>query len=428
MRRALALFLFAFSLPALADITVSTVTPAAGLISGGTVVHLHGTNLLGVPLACAPVQCSVFVQFGDVLGTVIFDSSDEIVVIAPPHAAGPVDLVVNVPINPMLTLKSAFTYQDPHDTTVRVLLPIAMGTPGTFNTQWQADVLAHNETTRSVDIAGTTVPSMSTRRLSFTSSSAVFLDIPRSIYEGITLTTHAHDATHDAESLGVDVPSVPETQFRRAVLLPGIPNDSRYRVLLRVYGYPGTYPVTIRTRDDQTQQLIDSQTVNLSGSGVAYLQLPLAAPASSPVVRIEVTAYAPIWAFITLTNNTTQNVTTITPAIGVAPAVVPPAFLSAGRWATPGTCMTVDDSGVAIVNTGCGVGHFPAPPVIDPDGHFEADGTFITGPIPFGPQPAHYSGVVDNGTLVLTIRTGTTTIGPLTLQLGSTVPCPFLCP
>jgi hypothetical protein len=427
MQRALALFLFAFSLPALADITISTVTPAAALIGGGTIVHIHGTNLLGVPLACAALQCSVYVQFGDVLGTVVVDSADEIVLVAPPHAAGPVDLVVNVPLNGPLTLKNAFTYQDPDDSAIRVLLPIAMGTPGAFNTKWQADVLAHNATTGSVDIAGTTVPPMSTRRLSITSSSAVFLDIPRSAYDGVTITTHAHDATHDAESLGVDVPSVPETQFRRALVLPGIPNDFRYRVLLRVYGFPGAYPVTIRTRDDQTEELINSVTAVMQGTGVAYLQLPLAAPAASPVVRVEVSANVPIWGFLTLTNNVTENVTTITPSITVAPDVPSTTTLTAGRWASPGYCLTVDSSTAALM-TGCGFGHFSVPPAIDPDGHFETDGTFLSGPIPTQPQPAHFSGVVNNGTLALIVRTSSSTVGPFSVQLGSTVPCPIPCP
>src|SRR5689334_11380097 len=98
MRRARTFLLFAFSLPLFAGITVQTVTPAASLITGGTIVHLHGTNLLGAPLACAPLECSVYVRFGDTLGTVISDTADEIVVVAPAHTAGSVDLVVNVPV------------------------------------------------------------------------------------------------------------------------------------------------------------------------------------------------------------------------------------------------------------------------------------------------------------------------------------------
>src|SRR5438067_2069827 len=131
MRPVLALVLFAFSLPLFADITVSTITPAAGVITGGTIVHLHGTNLLGAPLTLSPP------------------------------------------------------------------------------------------------------------------STGMFLDIPRRVFDAVTITTHVHDTTHDAESLGVDIPSIPETQFRPGVVLSGIPNDPRYRLLLRVYGYAGAggYPL-----------------------------------------------------------------------------------------------------------------------------------------------------------------------------------------
>lgn len=201
MRRILALLLFVFTFPALADITVSTVTPAAGLIEGGTIVHLHGTNLLGAPLACPALQCSVYVQFGDTLGNLIYDSAGEIVVVAPAHAAGSVDLLVNVPGNIPLTLKNAFVYQDPKSDTVRLLLPIAAGTQGVLNTSWQTDVLAHNGTTSPLVIAGTTIPPTSTRRLTLSpASTGMFLQIPRSVFEGLTITTHVHDTTHDAET------------------------------------------------------------------------------------------------------------------------------------------------------------------------------------------------------------------------------------
>lgn len=420
MRRVLALLLLGCAFPAFADITVSTITPASGLISGGTIVHLHGTNLFGAPLACASVVCSVYVQFGDTLGTVIFDSAGEIVVVAPPHAAGPVDLVVNVPVSPQLTLKNAFTYQDPGSDTVRVLLPIAAGTQGILNTSWQTDVLAHNETTASVNIAGTTVPPISTRRLTLSpASTGMFLQLPRSVFDAVTITTHVHDKTHDAENLGVDVPSVPETQFRRAVVLSGVPNDARYRGLLRVYGYPGSYAITVRVRNDSTEELLADQQLTLAGSDVAYLQLPISAAATAPVLRIEVTTTGtsdpPIWAFITLTNNTTEAVTTITPNVVIAPRSPSP-VLAAGRLG----CMNVTSAGVSV-GYSCWAATFP-PPLIDADGHFEVDGTYQTlgGAVPIkvgvfqsDPAPAHFSGLLIDGTLTLTIHQYST-VGPYT--------------
>lgn len=437
MRRTWTLLLFVCAIPAFADITISTVTPAAGLTSGGTIVHLHGTNLFGPALGCAALGCSVYVQFGDTLGTVIYDSADEIIAVAPQHVAGPVDLFVNVPLNPTLTLKNAFAYQDPKSDTVRVLLPIAAGTQGIFNTTWQTDVLAHNEMASPVVIAGTTVPPLSTQKLTLSpSSTGMFLTIPRSVFEGVTITTHVHDKTHDAENLGVDVPSIPETQFRRSVVLTGVPNDSRYRVLLRVYGYPGNYQTIVRVRDDSTGALLATQNFTLTASDLAYLQMPVTAAPSSPVLRVEVTTGAPtdppIWAFLTLTNNTTENVTTITPNVAVTPTSSA-SVLTAGRWAHNGYCMTVSPLGDASVSVAlqCGGGGSFSPPSIDGDGHFEVDGTFTygSGACCPSPEPAHYSGLVTNGTVVLTIRTQFQTIGPFTLVYGSTEPCWYgTCP
>jgi len=430
MRRVLSVLLFAISLPVFGDITVATVTPSSGLIAGGTIVHVHGTNLLGAPLACASVQCSVYVQFGDTLGKILFDSVDEIVVVAPPHAAGPVDLVVNVPVSTPLTLKNAFIYQDPGDTTVRVLLPIATGSGGLFNTSWKTDILAHNETTTSIDVAGTTIPPMATRPLTLLPpSTGMFLEIPRRVFDSVTITTHVHDTTHDAESLGVDIPSIPETQFRPGVVLNGIPNDPRYRVLLRVYGYPGGagYPLVVRIRDDQNGQLLDQQVYDVSRTDPAYLQLPVSAAPTSSVLRVEVTGAdrfaSAIWAFITLTNDVTQSVTTITPHVAIAPEA-PSTGLGGGHWSHAGNCMSVSGSFAVVSYGGCTVGSFNLA-YANPDGHFEVDGPSLGS---LCCNTAHFSGLLINNVMVLTIRTATQTIGPFTLIHGSTEPCAPSCP
>jgi hypothetical protein len=438
MRRALTLLLFALSLPVFADVIVSTVTPTAGPIGGGTIVHIHGANLFATPpVECEPLDCLPFVMFGDRAGSVTFDSDGEMMVIAPAHEAGTVDLMVKVPLSPALVLKNAFTFQDPANDTVRVLLPIAAGTQGMFGTSWQTDVLAHNETTLPVDIAGTTIPPLATRRLTLSNNSTgMFLQIPRRAFESVTITTHVHDATHDADSLGVDIPSIPETQFRRAIVLTGVPNDPRYRVLLRVYGYPGDYPLIVRVRDDQTGELVQNGNHSgydlVSSPELTYLQLPISSSAASPTLRVEVTGEfstgPPIWGFITLTNNVTQSVTTITPNIGVASEAPWQPFLQPGHYAHAGNCMTVTsgENGTATVNTGCGVAHIAAPINVGTDGHFEAGGSYQAhgGPL----EDARFTGLVSFGTVAFTIRTSTQTVGPLTFVYGSTEPCASACP
>lgn len=432
MRRALALLLLAVSAPvAFAEITISTITPAAGLVSGGEIVHIHGTNLGEPPVACAPLYCGLTVTFGATRATIIWDSVSEIIAIAPPHAAGAVDVVVQVAGSPAVTVANGFSYQDPKSDVVKLLLPIATSAAGAFNTSWQTDILAHNESTESLDVAGTTVPPLSTRRLALSPpSTGTFVELPRRVFENITVTTHVHDLVHDADTLGVDVPSIPETQFRRSIDLPGIPNDTRYRVLLRVYGYGSNSAVNVWTYDDASGSLLEEKTVTMAGSVPAYVQLPVGGQPGAARVRVGVTTAnandPPIWGFITLTNNVTESVTTITPSIRIAPTA-PAQTLTQGHWGHAGYCMTVQSQSVDL-HYSCSGGTFPLP-VVGADGHFEVDGLFSSssGPLPPFPPPspaAHYSGVLSGTNLTLTIRLESGgTVGPLLLQFGSTDPC-----
>jgi hypothetical protein len=91
--------------------------------------------------------------------------------------------------------------------------------------------------------------------------------------------------------------------------------------------------------------------------------------------------------------------------------------------------MTVNSNGSGtVVYGGCAFGTF-SPSFIDADGHFEADGSLSHGGACCPPpETAHFSGLLTNGTLALTIRTATQTLGPFTLTYGSTEPCSPLCP
>jgi hypothetical protein len=125
---------------------------------------------------------------------------------------------------------------------------------------------------------------------------------------------------------------VPETQFKRVVVICGVPSDARYRTLLRLYGYSRDTTVRIDVRDDADGALLLTREAALaSGLPVTGSDAP-AAPAyaqvaldslttpfagAHPRLRVVVSATGdaadPLWAFISVTNNTTQQVTTVTP-------------------------------------------------------------------------------------------------------------------
>ena len=409
-----------------ADATVSSITPATGLTRGGEIVHIHGANLIGAPLACPSVTCGVFVKFGDLYGTIIENSAAEIVVLAPPHAAGRVDVQVNVPVTPLITLTSAYLYVDPPATDqVRFLVPVAIGASGALGSNWQTEVVVHNENSEALTLAGATIAPFASGVVTLqpaAGSAGTFFTVPKNLADNVCANVRVHDTTRDGDSWGAEVPVVPETQFRRSVILLAVPADARYRALLRVYGYGATDTnVTVSFRDDATGEFLGSQTFPLQSS---YAQLPIAA--TRPRIRVQVTAdMSLIWAFVSITNNTTQQVTTITPAIAPT-AVAEPAVLTPGRWAGNGACVNVTGTTVTVT-AGCLGGTFPLPQ-LSADGHFEVDGTLtFGGPVPANPPPGHFSGVVQGNALTLTAVSSDRTFGPFTVRLGDPTPCGPAC-
>src|SRR5438309_6063934 len=126
-------------------ITISSVTPASGLITGSTYVHLHGRHLDYVPLTCPAPSCFPQVTFGDQFGAIVDSTFSELVVIAPPHAAGLVDIHVHLPGSDDVTLGQGYRYQDPTpDDMVRLLVPVAISATGVFGTNWRTEFLVSN--------------------------------------------------------------------------------------------------------------------------------------------------------------------------------------------------------------------------------------------------------------------------------------------
>ncbi len=79
--------------------------------------------------------------------------------------------------------------------------------------------------------------------------------------------------------------------------------------------------------------------------------------------------------------------------------------IAEGTWSSDGACLFVKSTSITLV-AGCGHGEIPTP-TIRPDGTFEIEGTYRieAGPVSQDPPPpAHYSGVLTNTTLTLTVK------------------------
>jgi hypothetical protein len=325
------------------------------------------------------------------------------------------------------TLLSAQSAEPPR----RVLIPVA-STQGEFDTNWRVDVTASNQNAVPVNVAGVSVMPLTTATLTLPPY-AQFVDVPQAVASGITINVRVHDTTHDADSWGTDVPAVPDTQFRRAILLPAVPADARFRSMLRIYGSGSGCTAIVRLRDAQSGRLLEEKSVPLTGDAPSYAQIPLGvSPAGSRVVEITTpSADDPlIWAFVSITNNVTQQVTLSLPRVASSADVQPaPPALTASHWGGR-ACVEVLPSEIDVTGV-CAFGSFALPAKIDPDGHFETDGSWAAGvgpiTLPAG-EPAHLSGLVQGSELTLLVQTATATIGPVVVDYGSHTPCPTACP
>jgi hypothetical protein len=418
---------------------ISTITPAAGPIAGGEYVHIHGNDLLLVPVPCTP-PCALVVKFGGVEVPVISDAADEIVVLTPPHAAGSVDVQVLQATKASVTFANGYRYDDPLSSdSVRFLAPVVISASGALGSNWVSELSITNASSEPLTIGSSAVPPQNSAAVTLANANTgAFFTVPRRIADKVTATLHVRDTTRDADTLGTDIPVVPETQFRPTVVLPHIPTDPRFRTLIRVYGYIPSFGNGLAViRDDVTGSVLSTQTFVLrSGNAGApsYAQLPIDLT-DRQHVRVDISAQVlgspalppiPLWAFAAVTNNSTQQVTTITPSL--VPTTSPMVTsLLAGHWAGGGACVDVTNIDT-MVTTACSTASFPSPSATA-NGRFEADGTYATaaGPVPHPTTSAHFSGIVQGNQLDLTVEPDGGIAFTIHVTFGSTEPCPVLC-
>jgi hypothetical protein len=131
------------------------------------------------------------------------------------------------------------------------------------------------------------------------------------------------DLTRNASSAGVELPIVREDEFVfDEVHLLGVPRDPKFRITIRFYGLDSS-PVLNVDQIDQSGNVVRNDvvllgrpTVDLAAPGYAQLSIDPAAQAATPLrIRIRsLSAAIKFWAFASVTNNDTSEVTLILPA------------------------------------------------------------------------------------------------------------------
>ncbi|HET8797557.1 MAG TPA: IPT/TIG domain-containing protein [Thermoanaerobaculia bacterium] len=333
---------------------VTSVQPASGPSSGGTEVTITGANLL-TKVQCL-IPCPAHVVFGDISVPVKFESATRLVVDAPPHEPGTVDLTIAITAEQPLRLPEAFTYTADHDDAYEMfLLPVYLdGTvSGAFGSRWQTDFRLRAAARDGVQLAPWPCPpdlvcppvfplTTTVREGETIHNLPPFFKVPngnpsRLLYASrpeVAMSLRVADVSRAGHNAGTDLPVIRESELRRGVTqLFNVPMNTGFRVLLRVYETAHTRATFVVRLYDQARLDSGAPAVHVERMTVAttqtndfrteaaygaldvsdLLRLEKVWPAA---VRIEIEPELPgsrYWAFASITSNETQLVTLSTP-------------------------------------------------------------------------------------------------------------------
>jgi len=349
--------------------TIESIEPNNGAVTGGTVVTLRGKNLIGSALPC-PFACSgkPVVRIGGKKAEVIESAADgtSIKIKTPANAGGTYDVTFNpreansitlgyiaIPFTQQtVTVNDAFTYGN--GGYERVLIPFytAGEVPGAFGSRWVTELVGWNPHPFAVAVyqvppdttpfnpfdppaSGWGAP-LSSFRPHLTGSGPAFLHVAGN--SALAFHLRVRDVSRQGESWGTEIPVISERKafVGESILLNDIPFGSDARVMLRIYDFDGPtggdVDVEIHFNDGNGSLSEQFAGARIDFPGGAYQQYPPAPgylevdltselanlPLPANVTSLRVSVNSPhvdkrLWAFVSVTNNRTQQITTITP-------------------------------------------------------------------------------------------------------------------
>jgi hypothetical protein len=321
------------------------VVPMVG--RAGTRVMIRGLH----DIACAGPNCQA-VRFGGVPGTdPRFESTASgsvLTVAVPPHADGAVvDVTVQGDGGRLLTLPNGFRYGEPGDADYeRVLFPVNYAGGGVNGSRWNSEIAVYNTspvtlTTRPL-LTGSPVviatppppPLFGGRRLFFHTErrdGGAFLYVPRGAEEYLAYSAHIINSSGARSERGAEVPVVRARDTSASIHLPFIAFGAGSRATLRVYDFDALpsrrIVVTARGELGHARSFeLNVETLTLScplppcfqpTPGFASVELSSIA-ALRDLRAYDLTIVSPerdarLWAFLSVTNNETQQVMLYTP-------------------------------------------------------------------------------------------------------------------
>ncbi len=345
-----------FASAAYAAPVITSISPASGPVTGGTVVQIHGTGFAEQCPICSPPIGGSAVYFGTVAAQTTYRSSTLLEAVTPPHLPGTVDVTVIADYldgtDPDFVVREdAFTYEgDVYAAFDPVLFPIFMpaveGQSGSFfettATFWnkgltRAGFFGLDTRCAPVDPPThpeyfVTLPPRAEHEMTLfpDCSNAVgkLFFVPKGDHS-IAASLRVWETSKQAENHGVEIPVVRREDFsEESIALLSVPVDPKFRLTLRIYGLNrGTSFVNVSFGNRSMQVALQpGRTIFEPSYAVVTDFAPSdTAPPSSRqgdmTVLVDVPRGpggahipgSPIWTFITVTNNVTQHITTITP-------------------------------------------------------------------------------------------------------------------
>jgi IPT/TIG domain-containing protein len=338
MRPPLVFVLLTLATSAFGAPVITSVNPSSGPISGGTAVTIRGTGFSTCIICSPPVPPAVFFG-GTPAESVQLVDPTHLEAVAPRHLPGAVDVTVGQ-FDGSATLSNAFTFTGQAEDEFEIILLPVFSPPiqGAQGSQFHtiARAVTKSDSTRvqlyGIDLSCThpAPPGMDvftlvgkdlTYQLPICSPGpARLLYVPKGQAADLSMNVRVLDVTRQATSHGTEIPVVrAERMTSSRIVLIGVPISNRLRSTLRIYALR---PAVVFVTTVGAPQAVPLQP-GRNEFEPAYAQftsfpIPIDRPDAGTInVTIEqpngIIAGPPMWAFITVTNNETQQITTISP-------------------------------------------------------------------------------------------------------------------
>jgi hypothetical protein len=328
--------LFALTSSAFANHTITSVSPTSARAGGGETVIIKGTDFASARN----------VLFG---GTQAFNiqvvDSTTIEVKTPPHLPGVSQVTVVGQQGHSVSAPFTFTGRA-SEAFEQFLLPIYVGpVKGAFGSEFHTEFEAWNSSPLPMKIHGLRYDCMILCPIldpldapielqpdeTFDSRAAMvdgtpgrFIYVPKQPAYDLGTNLRVFDVSREAANYGTELRVVRAREFTadRPLSFPRVPTDSRFRITLRIYS-PEENFAWVRFNDEEHLVHLTRSVRDLFTPAYGVFT---AFPATGALINITVAPPdaiihppplnilpPPIWAFLTITNNDTQQITTMNP-------------------------------------------------------------------------------------------------------------------